>query len=126
MLELGLVFSYNRLMGNEDSRSATAARSWLGFVRYYGFFLLHAVILVAWYLSPLYLSWWYVALSVAVYYLQNWVFGGCVLSVLQFKRSDRGFFAHYLAKLGLPLGEHFLGFLGHAIPASLIIFALAR
>ncbi len=94
--------------------------------RYYGFFGLHATLIIAWYLSPWYLSPWFVLLSVAVYYVQNWLFGGCLLSFAQFERRDRGFYAHYLAKFGIRPGPSAIRLLGHIIPISLILIAFLR
>jgi hypothetical protein len=87
---------------------------------------LHALIILAAYTSPFWLSWKLILLGVVVYYLQLLVFGWCVLSLKQFDGRKQTFHEWYLAKLGIyPNPKILKFFLDFIIPPVLVLVALA-
>ena len=65
-------------------------------------FLLHLVVILFVYLSPFILDWKLILILIALYYLQLWFFGNCILTIRQFKEKTRetSFYSHVLNKLG--------------------------
>lgn len=62
---------------------------------------IHAAVIILAYSSPFWLDWRVVAIGVGLYWLQNLIFRGCVLSQAQFKDKRTTFHEWYLAKLGI-------------------------
>jgi len=60
---------------------------------------LHFIIILLAYSSPFWLDWRLIVLGVVLNWLQIAIFGGCVLSILQFK-ENRSFHVWYLTQLG--------------------------
>jgi hypothetical protein len=75
-----------------------------------GVILAHIVIILFAYSSPLWLDWKLVALGIVLYHLQLFLFGGCILSLAQFKGEKKSFHEWYLAKLGLAIDSKKLRF----------------
>jgi len=61
--------------------------------------VLHFLIVLGVFLSPILVSWKYVMILVVAYYVQLAVLGGCILTQIQFRR-DVGFYYFYLRKIG--------------------------
>lgn len=112
--------------GNQSNTTTYPPRvtNFFGFLRYYGAFFTHIGLIVMWYASPFFLDWRIVAGTVAFYYAQNRIHGGCILSTLQFSQKDEGFFAHYLRRIGLKVDHRTLKLLGHLIPQAILITAV--
>jgi hypothetical protein len=74
-------------------------------LNYYIIFLLHLLLIIAVWLSPLLLDYRILTCFYVLYIVQLLVFKGCILSQAQFgsssKRSEQeSFYYHYLTKLG--------------------------
>ncbi len=86
----------------------------------------HAVIMLAAYTSPLWLSWELIALGVILYWIQLLVFGGCILTIAQFNTKDESFSLHYFEKLtGLKVARqkaHF--FMNYTLPVIFVLLAI--
>lgn len=61
--------------------------------------VIHAIIMLFAYTSPLWLDWKLITLGVILYYIQLMIFGGCLLTKAQFGRFDASFTAYYLKRL---------------------------
>lgn len=86
--------------------------------------LAHIVVILLAYSSPLWLNWRLIALGIALYYLQLALFGGCVLSLAQFKGEKISFHEWYLTKWGVRVNRKKLSFfLNRVLP--FIILGLA-
>ena len=69
-------------------------------------FWIHLFVILLWYISPLFLTWYWLLLGTLFSYLQGIMIGGCVLSHKQFgKEADETFFRYYLNKLGLNMSK---------------------
>ncbi|MEK6919154.1 MAG: hypothetical protein AABW73_03890 [Nanoarchaeota archaeon] len=64
-------------------------------------FWLHLIIITAFWVSPLFLSWWIILIMTGGYYLQLLIFGDCILSKKQFRTKKRSvtFYWYYGRKL---------------------------
>jgi hypothetical protein len=64
-------------------------------------FWLHLAIIIAFWISPLLISWRMILIMIGAYYLQLLVFGDCVLSRKQFRTKKRSvtFYWYYGRKL---------------------------
>ena len=83
-----------------------------------------SVILLA-YSSPFWLDWRLLVLGIALYYLQIFIFGGCGLSLAQFKGEKKSFHQWYLEKLGFrPDPARLSFFLDRILPFILLGIAL--
>ena len=70
-------------------------------------FWIHLLVILCWYISPLFFTWYLLLLGTAFSYLQGFVIGGCILSHKQFgKEADETFFRYYLNKLGLNISKN--------------------
>lgn len=65
--------------------------------KFYG--IVHAVIMLLAYTSPLWLDWKLMIVGVILYYIQLLIFGGCLLTKAQFGRFDATFTGYYLNML---------------------------
>jgi len=84
----------------------------------------HFLIVVLAYSSPFWLDWRLVVAGVALNWLQIAIFGGCVLSILQFK-ENRSFHVWYLKQLGFRINPIKLdNFLRRYMPFIVIAIAL--
>lgn len=80
---------------------------------------LHLIIMILAYTSPFWLDWKLIIAALAIYYLQLWVFGGCLLTFAQYGKWDETFSGRLIVwlgeKVGLKLGlksvKRFLDFL---------------
>lgn len=73
---------------------------------FYG--VLHGLIILVAYSSPLWLDWKIIGIGIALYYLQLGVFVGCVLSHAQFGKDKDRFAGIVLKKLGWNLSNQAL------------------
>ena len=95
--------------------------------KYYFFFSLHCIALIAWYSSPLWLDWRIVISTVIVYHLQIYFWQACLLTTGQFGNKEEGFYEHYLRKLGFRPNIKKLNFvLSYVIPGIMIVIAIVR
>jgi hypothetical protein len=60
--------------------------------------VLHIIIILAIFSTPLWLNWKLIIVYMLLNYLQIKIFGGCVVSQLQFKNKTEGFYRHYINK----------------------------
>lgn len=89
------------------------------------FLYLHILLLALWYTSPFYLDWRIVIGTVIAYHIQLRLAHGCLLTIGQFGPRNKGFYAHYLHKLGFhPNGKKLNFVLDYIIPGTMILFAL--
>ena len=85
--------------------------------KYYLIMCSHVVLLMAFFLSPFFLSWKWVLLGVVLYYLQNIFIGCCILTLAQFEGKVDSFCGYYLSKWGLRLNKKMIWVLSsHVIP----------
>jgi len=63
--------------------------------------VLHVLLIVLAYASPLWLDWKIVAIGVILNYVQILLAGGCVLSLAQFEDKEQTFHEWYLSKFGI-------------------------
>ena len=86
--------------------------------------LLHVIIILAIYTTPLWLNWKLIIVYALLNILQIKILGGCVISQCQFKSKKEGFYMHYINKF-FPknkVNEKYLNiFLDYIIPTVLII-----
>lgn len=69
-------------------------------------------------------SWWLIIIGGIILTLQFKIYGGCILSRLEFGDSSKGCVAYYLVKWGLGNNESYLdSFVSRYL--SLFIFSLA-
>ena len=89
--------------------------------------LLHLAVIVAILVSPFVFSWKAVLAGVALYYVQLYFIGGCVLTKAQFGNTEEGFYAHYLQKLGLHFSSRQIGFVvDWVLPPLILSIAVMR
>lgn len=89
-------------------------------------FWLHALLIVAAWLSPLLFSWWLVAIGVGAYYAQLILFKGCILTAAEFgaANGDASFYGHYLRRFGLAVDERTVAIvIDYVLPTLLIALA---
>lgn len=86
--------------------------------------LIHLVIIICVYLSPLFIPWQYVLIIFILYRLQLYIWGGCILSNLQFGKKDEGFYFHYLKKVFPNITNKTIDLIvDNIIPITIIIIA---
>ncbi len=69
-------------------------------------FWAHLLVILLWYISPLFLTWYWLLFGTALSYLQGIIIGGCILSHKQFgEDSGETFWRYYLNKLGLNMSK---------------------
>ena len=66
---------------------------------------LHLGLILCAYFSPVWLNWRLILLGILLYYAQNIILGGCILTRAQFGSNEEGFYYHYLKKLGIRLNK---------------------
>jgi hypothetical protein len=87
--------------------------------------LAHIVVILFAYSSPLWLDWKLITLGIALYYLQILIFGGCILSLAQFKGEKKSFHEWYLTQLGFSVDSKKLTFfLNKILPFIFLVTAL--
>jgi hypothetical protein len=85
---------------------------------------LHLGLIICAYFSPVWLDWRLILIAILLYYAQNIILGGCILTRAQFGSNEEGFYYHYLKKLGIRLDQRQTNLLvDYIIPA--IIFSTA-
>jgi hypothetical protein len=85
----------------------------------------HIVVILFAYTSPYWLDWRLVAAGIALYYVQIALFGGCVLSLAQFKGEKKSFHEWYLTRLGFTIDRAQLRFfLDRVLPFLFLLLAL--
>lgn len=64
--------------------------------------ILHALVIIFVWLSPVLIPWWLIVAGIAAYYLQLFLFGNCILTILQFrsKKRETTFYYFVLKKIG--------------------------
>lgn len=90
---------------------------------------LHLLIMIPAYTSPFWLDWRLIIAGLVLYYLQLWIFGGCILTYAQYGKWNETFSGRAIIWFGLKLGlrfkmesvKHFLDIL----PFAYIIIAIA-
>jgi len=89
--------------------------------------LAHIVVILFTYSSPFWLDWRLVATGIALYYLQIAIFGGCVLSLAQFKGEKISFHEWYLTKFGVRVNRKKLKFfLDRVLPFIFLALAIVN
>jgi hypothetical protein len=70
-------------------------------------FWAHLTLLAIILISPLFFSWWLIAIAAIVLWIQNIVIGGCILTFQQFGKSDPDmtFWYHVLTRLKLKVNK---------------------
>jgi len=69
-------------------------------------FWTHLFVILLWYVSPLFITWYWLLFGTAFSYLQGIIIGGCILSHKQFgEEADETFFRYYLNKLGFNMSK---------------------
>ncbi len=87
---------------------------------------LHTIIIILLYTSPFWLSWKLIALLIVLNYTQVLIFGGCVLTILQFNSTEMSFQEWLWSHLGLNINRRkFNRFLMWQLPFILLAVALA-
>lgn len=87
--------------------------------------VLHTIIIVLLYVSPFWLSWKLIALLIILNYVQVLVFGGCVLTIRQFKTTEISFQEWLWSNLGFKINsQKFNRFLMWQLPFILLSIAL--
>jgi hypothetical protein len=89
----------------------------------FGIIIAHILIILIAYSSPIWLDWRLVTLGIGLYYLQIAIFGGCLLSLGQFKGERKSFHEWYLTKLGLRVNRRKLTFFLNKIQPFLFLIA---
>ncbi|GEM_PF-870789 len=88
---------------------------------------MHVVVMVLAYTSPFWLDWRLVLGGVLLYYLQLWVFGGCVLTYAEFGKWEESFTLHYLTKgmalLGIKVPQRATKKVLDALPYLYVVFS---
>lgn len=89
-------------------------------------FWLHLLVLCLMYSSPFLFSWQLIMAGVVLYFFQLLVFGGCILTILEFgKDRKEDFNIHYLRRIGCNISESKLGFiLNFVIPSAILATTL--
>jgi hypothetical protein len=88
--------------------------------------LSHIVVIIFAYTSPFWLDWRLVAAGIILYYIQIAIFGGCILSLAQFKGEKISFHEWYLTKWGVGINRAKLKFfLDRVLPFIFLALALS-
>ena len=85
---------------------------------------LHLGLILCAYFSPVWLNWRLILIGILLYYAQNIILGGCILTKVQFGSNEEGFYYHYLKKLGIRLDKRQTNLLVDCIIPA-IIFSTA-
>jgi hypothetical protein len=87
-------------------------------------FWIHMFLNVIAYTSPFWLNWKFILVGVFLYYCQELIFRGCLLTRLEFKGAEYSFWGYYLSKIGIYLSHKQVKYIiVYAMP--IIIFLLA-
>ena len=87
--------------------------------------LLHLSLILCAYSSPFWLDWRLILFGILLYYAQNMISGGCILTKAQFGSNQEGFYYHYLKKLGLRLDQRQTNFVvDYVIPVIILSVAI--
>lgn len=62
---------------------------------------LHFIVIAFAYTSPLYLGWRILLFFLLLFYAQNFLFGGCIFTKMQFGTFKESYILHYLGKMGI-------------------------
>lgn len=65
---------------------------------------LHLLIMIPAYTSPFWLDWRLIIAGVILYYIQIWIFGGCILTYAQYGKWNETFSGRSIIWLGSKLG----------------------
>jgi len=98
-------------------------------MRYYLVAILHGLIMLLAYTSPLWLDWRLIIVALILYWLQIIVLGGCVLTKAQFGTYEDAFTLHYASKIATRLGgrinrQKFKFVLDYIIPPAYILISI--
>lgn len=86
---------------------------------------LHIIIIALAYSSPFWLDWRLVTTGIILYYVQITIFGGCLLSLAQFKGEKISFHEWYFTKWGIAVNRAKLKFfLDRVLPFVFLALAL--
>jgi len=90
--------------------------------------LAHSIVMILAYSSPFWLDWRFILLALFLYYLQIWIFGGCVLTYAQYGRFDETFTGNIIIKIasliGMKLNKESIKKFLDILPILYIIIAL--
>ena len=85
----------------------------------------HIIVIAFAYSSPFWLDWRLVTVGIILYYIQIAIFGGCILSLAQFKGEKISFHEWYLTKWGVTINRTKLKFfLDKILPFIFLALAL--
>jgi hypothetical protein len=88
--------------------------------------LMHLSLILGAYSSPFWLDWRFILIGILLYYAQNMILGGCILTRAQFGSNREGFYYYYLKKLGLRLDQRQTTFIvDYVIPVIILSVAIA-
>lgn len=92
-------------------------------------FWLHLMLIISAYSLPFWVNWKLILVMVVIYRLQLFVFGGCVLTILEQKNKSAGeansFHRYYLTKAGINVSHKRMMFIvDYVVPVLLLIIAL--
>jgi len=87
--------------------------------------ILHIVLIILAYTSPIWLDWKLITLGVVINFIQILIAGGCVLSIAQFNNKDQTFHEWYLNKIGIKVNrQRFNMFVRYIVPFIILSAAL--
>jgi len=88
-------------------------------------FWIHLLYIALIYTSPLWLNWKIMPLAIGVVYFQWFFFGGCVLTIWEFGRTEHNsFYWYYLNRLGFKFSLKKVNlFTDYLAPSLIFIFA---
>jgi len=88
-------------------------------------FFIHLFLIILFYLSPFLVNWKIVTLTVVLILLQYKFLGDCIFTKAEFKDKDKGFFEHYLKKIGINISKKQVDFLSiYVVPILLPLAAI--
>jgi len=95
-------------------------------VKDFGFvFWFHLIIILLCYFSPFLFRWQLIAFFIFLYYLQQVIFGECVLTKLQFHDERIEFYYYYFKKIGLNISKKKLhSFTIYILPIIIVLVTL--
>lgn len=89
-------------------------------------FWLHLALIIAVYLSPILFPWKTIVFFTGLYYVQLFLLGACILSLVEFRSgSNPSFFHYYLGKMGFRLSRQTVRlFVDFVVPTVIIAISL--
>lgn len=90
--------------------------------------ILHLLIMIPSYTSPFWLDWRLIIAGLILYYLQIWIFGGCVLTYAQYGEWNETFSGRSIvwlaSRVGLKWGMESVKKFLNVLPAIYIVIAI--